>query len=75
AFQVDSNYAFLRSLEDSPDKSHLELTWETLLQRLTRAHSSIEAQIRSLYQYFTESDARLSQVSFNSTLEDIQVQY
>ncbi|KAJ8691350.1 hypothetical protein PTI98_010933 [Pleurotus ostreatus] len=61
AFSIDPQYTFVRSLEYSLDKARLELTWEMLLHRLSRAHDNIEAQIRSLRRYFTDSDARLSQ--------------
>ncbi|KDQ28328.1 hypothetical protein PLEOSDRAFT_1104993 [Pleurotus ostreatus PC15] len=75
AFQIDPNYAFTRLLERSTEKARLELTWETLLRRLSRAHTNIEAQIRSLYRFFNESDARLSQLSFDSTQDEIRMQY
>ncbi|KAF9489042.1 hypothetical protein BDN71DRAFT_1435665 [Pleurotus eryngii] len=75
AFQVDPQYTFLRSLEEPTDKLKLELMWETLLLGLMRTHSNIEAQLRSLYRYFNEPGARLSQVSFDSTEEEIHSQY
>ncbi|KAF9491492.1 hypothetical protein BDN71DRAFT_1579448 [Pleurotus eryngii] len=67
AFHVDPSYAFVRSLKGDPSPFHLELMWETLVQRLICSRENIEAQLRTLYRFFTEPEARLSQISFDST--------
>ncbi|KAF9488515.1 hypothetical protein BDN71DRAFT_1357014, partial [Pleurotus eryngii] len=67
AFRVDPSYVFICSLEGEPSPSCLELMWETLVQRLLRSYENIEAQLHTLYCFFTEPDARLSQISFDST--------
>ncbi|KAF9493803.1 hypothetical protein BDN71DRAFT_1432267 [Pleurotus eryngii] len=75
AFHVDPSYAYVRSLEGEPSSSRLELMWETLVQRLLHSHENIEAQLRTLYHFFTEPDARLSQISFNSTEGELRLVY
>ncbi|KAF9490561.1 hypothetical protein BDN71DRAFT_1434638 [Pleurotus eryngii] len=69
------NYAFVRTLKGDASPLCVELMWETLVQRLLHSHENIEAQLRTLYHFFTEPDARLSQISFDSTEGELHLVY